>query len=42
LPMQYNSFHLISLGVTQTVLLTVSHRSKHPNSRYFPKFSEAV
>jgi hypothetical protein len=42
LPTQYNSWHLVSLGVTQTVLLTKGLRSKPQNSRYFPKFSEAI
>ena len=41
LPSQYNSFHLISFGVTQTVLLTAGPRSKPQNSRFIPKFSEA-
>jgi hypothetical protein len=38
LPTQYNS--LASLA--QTVLLTAGPLSKLQNSRYFPKFSEAV
>jgi hypothetical protein len=41
LPTQYNSRHLVSLAVTQTVLLTASPRCKPQNSRYFPKLSEA-
>jgi hypothetical protein len=38
LPAQYNSFALL----TQTVLLTKGLRNKPQNSRYFPKFSEAI
>jgi len=42
LPTQYNSRHLVPLGVTQTVLLTKRHRSKPQNSRLTPKFSKAT
>jgi hypothetical protein len=42
LPTQYNSRHLVPLGVTQTVLLTKRHRCKPQNSRLTPKFSKAT
>jgi len=38
LPTQYNSV----AALLQTVLLTTSLRSKSQNSRFFPKFSEAI
>jgi len=38
LPTQYNSL----VALAQTVLLTAGPRSKLQNSRFFPKFSEAV